>query len=106
MATTTKRTTTKRRPPKLRLLPGDRFEARRDAALRRLVRAGVPSRKAEAWISAWDESTVALRDFRRAADFWDQGYLFALEEFRRGHDPLAPARGRTTFGPTILRESR
>ena len=51
----------------------------------------MPIQKAEAWISAWDESTVGLRDFRRAADFWDQGYLFALEEFRRGHDPLRHA---------------
>jgi hypothetical protein len=75
----------------LRLLPDERFQAQRHAALKRLVGVGVPIQKAEAWISAWDESTVGLRDFRRAADFWDQGYLFALEEFRRGHDPLRHA---------------
>jgi hypothetical protein len=80
-----------RRPAPRRLHPVDRFEARRHATLRRLVQVGVPLRKAEAWISAWEESTVELRDFRRAADFWDQGYLFALEEFRRGHDPFAQA---------------
>jgi hypothetical protein len=80
-----------RRRPTLRLLPDERFDSRRHATIQRLVRAGVPRRKADAWISAWDESTAPLRDFRRAADFWDQGYLFALEEHRRGNDPLAPA---------------
>jgi len=66
-----------------------RFEADREAALRHLVRIGIPVFKAQAWLAAWDESTLQLRDFRNAADFWDQGYLFALEEYRRGHDPLA-----------------
>jgi hypothetical protein len=76
-------TYTDRPRPPLRLLPDKRFEARRDRAVQRLVRDGVPRSKAEAWILAWDESTVPLRDFRQAADFWDQGYLFAIEEFRR-----------------------
>ena len=58
--------------PTLRLLPDDGFELRRQKTLRRLTSAGVPPRNAEAWIYAWDESTVQLRDFRRAADFWDQ----------------------------------
>jgi hypothetical protein len=82
---------TTKRPPKLRLLPDERFEARRDVTVQRLIRVGLPRGKVEAWISAWDESTTALRDFRQAADFWDQGYLYALEEFRRGHDPFSKA---------------
>jgi hypothetical protein len=75
--------------PKLRLLPDERFKSRRAAAVQRLVGAGVPRSKAEAWISAWDESTSPLRDFRQASDFWDQGFLFALEEHRRENDPQA-----------------
>jgi hypothetical protein len=95
-----------RRPPALRLLPDDRFETRRMATLRRLVGVGIPVEKAQAWVSAWDESTVALRDFRQAADFWDQGYLFALEEFRRGYDPLAGTSDPTPSTPAIRRQAR
>ena len=42
---------------------------------------------AEAWIATWDESTAPLHDFRRAPDYWKQGYRFAQEEYRRGYKP-------------------
>ena len=42
---------------------------------------------AEAWIAAWDLSTADLADFRSAPDYWQQGYRFALEEYRRGYLP-------------------
>jgi hypothetical protein len=62
-----------------------RFAARRLAVVDRLVRGGMPRTFAEAWIEAWDASTAALVDFRAAADFWDLGYRYAMEEYRRGH---------------------
>jgi len=43
--------------------------------------------KAEAWLDAWDTTTLGLVDFRRASDFWRLGYEYALEEYRLGFDP-------------------
>ena len=71
-----------------RLRPtGTKFAANRAAALDRLVHGGIPRTMAEAWIEAWDESTVELHDFRDAPDFWIQGYRFAREEYERGYRP-------------------
>ena len=63
------------------------FDRRRDSTVERLERAGLPRAMAEAWIAAWDLSTVGLADFRSAPDYWQQGYRFALEEYRRGYLP-------------------
>jgi hypothetical protein len=59
------------------------FVARRDDTIDRLIRVGMPRVSAEAWIDAWVASTADLPDFRRAPDFWDVGYQFALEEHGR-----------------------
>ena len=42
---------------------------------------------AQYWIAAWVESTGELEDFRRAPDFWEVAYQFAIEENRRGNFP-------------------
>lgn len=63
------------------------FARRRAIALKRLTRRGMPERKAEAWIHAWDVTTAGLVDFRRAPDFWQLGFEYALEEYRLGFDP-------------------
>lgn len=63
------------------------FARRRAIALKRLTRLGMPEPKAEAWIHAWDETTADLVDFRRAPDFWQLGFEYALEEYRLGFDP-------------------
>jgi hypothetical protein len=63
------------------------FAARRAAVVERLVRAGIARRHAEAWIAAWVNSTAGLNDFRAAADYWDLGFQYALEERRRGYHP-------------------
>jgi hypothetical protein len=63
------------------------FAVGRATALDRLVRAGMPLTLAEGWIAAWDVSTAGLIDFRAAADFWELGYRYAVEEYRRGHRP-------------------
>jgi hypothetical protein len=67
--------------------PGLAFAAGRTAALDRLIRGGMPRAMAEAWIDAWDESTLELYDFRCAPDFWTQGFRYALEEYQRGYRP-------------------
>ena len=53
----------------------------------RLVRCGIPADLAGAWIDAWDRSTINLAAFRSADDFWDVGFRFAIEEYRRGYRP-------------------
>jgi len=60
----------------------------RDATVKRLVRAGISTELATAWIDAWDRSTADLPDFRNASDFWHQGFRYALEEYRRGYRPV------------------
>jgi hypothetical protein len=59
----------------------------RARAFQRLIAAGLPSALAEGWMDAWDESTADLLDFRSASDFWEIGFQFALEEYRRGYRP-------------------
>jgi hypothetical protein len=66
---------------------GETFAARRATVIERLVRAGIARRHAEAWIAAWVQSTAGLNDFRAAADYWDLGFQYALEERRRGYHP-------------------
>jgi hypothetical protein len=67
------------------------FLARRAAAVERLVLSGIARRHAEAWITAWVESTAGLTDFRAAADYWELGFEYAIEERRRGyHPPYSP----------------
>ena len=63
------------------------FAARRATAVERLVLAGIARRHAEAWIAAWVMSTAGLNDFRAAADYWDLGFQYAIEERRRGYQP-------------------
>ena len=65
------------------------FAKGHDTALRRLIRLGVPSDQATAWVTAWDVTTVGLVDFRRADDFWRLGYEYAREEYARGFAPPA-----------------
>lgn len=56
-------------------------------AFKRLIKVGVPSDDALAWLDAWDVTTAGLVDFRRAPDFWELGYEYALEEYRLGFNP-------------------
>jgi hypothetical protein len=63
------------------------FSKQRAIALQRLVRRGMPLGKADAWLEAWDTTTVGLVDFRRAPDFWRLGYEYAREEYRLGYEP-------------------
>lgn len=64
-----------------------RFASARSATVTGLVRHGMPLTQAIAWVSAWDESARGLLDFRRAPDFWELGYRYAVEERRRGYEP-------------------
>lgn len=61
------------------------FAKGRARAIARLERAGLTMRQAGAWIAAWELSTIGLDDFRRGSDFWELGFQFAREEYRRGH---------------------
>ena len=63
------------------------FAIERGLTLTKLVRLGIPSTRAEAWVHAWDVMTAGLVDFRRASDFWELGYQYAVEEYRLGFDP-------------------
>jgi hypothetical protein len=59
----------------------------RARAYQRLIATGMPSLLAEGWMDAWDRSNADLADFRTAPDFWEIGFAFALEEYRRGYRP-------------------
>lgn len=70
------------------------FAVGRARTLKRLLLCGIPEGKAKAWVDAWDVTTAGLVDFRRAPDFWQLGFEYALEESRLGYEPpLLPAAG-------------
>jgi hypothetical protein len=71
---------------RIELSPDDEFRARKAGIVVRLVRVGVPRRDAQAWIDYWDASTAMLAEFRRAPDYWDLGYEFALAEWMTGNE--------------------
>ena len=51
---------------------------------------------------AWEGSTWGLLDFRAAADYWELGFQYAIEERRRGYQPPGlpkRARVRARLGP-------
>ena len=77
-----------RRPEELAAAREDRrFAAGRAEVVDRLVAGGMARTLAEWWISAWDQSTTGLTDFRATPEFWHLGYRYALEEHRRGYRP-------------------
>ena len=62
------------------------FAARRATAVERLVLVVLDQHLAIE-VAAWVMSTAGLNDFRAAADYWDLGFQYAIEERRRGYQP-------------------
>jgi hypothetical protein len=67
------------------------FAARKAAALERLVRDhGILRADAIAWLESYEGGAADLHDLRRDPDFWENGYRFALHEYKAGNRPPPP----------------
>jgi hypothetical protein len=80
------------------------FADRRERTVARLIRAEISRELAETWVHNWDVTTRGLVDFRGADDFWDLGFQYAVEEYRRGYRP-SPVDERRAIGGTDPRPS-
>jgi hypothetical protein len=68
--------------------PERTFQARKAAAIERLVSGGIPRDRVHAWIESYEGGDADVHRARAdPAAFWESAYRFARGEFDRGHMP-------------------